>query len=78
METKKNQTSNFSLFCWNVANPSAERAGKQAEWLRKRPEDILVLTEAKRSEGCIFLERYFRAYARAIDVLAGEAQEADA
>lgn len=62
METKKNQTSKFSLFCWNIANPSAERAGKQAEWLRKRPEDILVLTEAKRSEGCIFLERYFQAY----------------
>lgn len=63
METQKiNQTRNFSLFCWNIANPSVERAGKQAEWLRKRSEDVLVLTEAKRSEGCIFLERYFQAY----------------
>jgi exodeoxyribonuclease-3 len=62
METKKNQISKFSLSCWNIANPSAERAGKQAEWLRKRSEDIFVLTEAKRSEGCIFLERYFQAY----------------
>lgn len=62
METPKNQTNKFTLFCWNIANPSVKRAGKQAEWLRKRPEDILVLTEAKRSEGCIFLERYFQAY----------------
>lgn len=62
MSSKINQTSNFSIFCWNIANPSAERAGKQAEWLRKRSEDVLVLTEAKRSEGCIFLEHYFQAY----------------
>jgi len=63
MEIKNiSQTNNFSLFCWNIANPSVERAGRQAEWLRKRPEDILVLTEAKQSKGCIFLERYFQAY----------------
>lgn len=63
MEIKNiSQTNNFSLFCWNIANPSIERAGRQAEWLRKRPEDILVLTEAKRSEGCKLLERYFQAY----------------
>jgi len=63
METKEiNPTSNFSIFCWNIANPSIERACRQAEWLRKRSENILVLTEAKQSEGCIFLERYFQAY----------------
>lgn len=63
MKTKKiNQTSNFSFFCWNIANPSIERAGKQAEWLRKRPENVLVLTEAKLSEGCTFLKRYFLTY----------------
>lgn len=63
MEIKDlSQTNKFSLFCWNIANPSIERAGKQAEWLHRRSEDILVLTEAKKSEGCIFLERYFQAY----------------
>jgi len=63
METKNmSQINNFSVFCWNIANPSIERAGRQAEWLRKRPEDILVLTEAKKSEGCKFLERYFQSY----------------
>lgn len=51
-----------SLFCWNIANPSLERAGRQAQWLRKREEDVLVLTEAKKSDGCLFLERYFQAY----------------
>lgn len=53
---------NLSIFIWNIANPSVERAARQAEWLRKRPEDTLVLTEAKHSEGCLFLERYFLAY----------------
>jgi len=63
MEIKNtSQTINFSLFCWNIANPSFERAAKQAEWLRKRPEDVLVLTEAKQSKGCVLLERYFQAY----------------
>ena len=57
-----NQITDFSVFCWNIANPSAQRAGKQAEWLRKRPEHVLVLTEAKRSDGCSLLERYFQAY----------------
>lgn len=52
----------FTLFCWNIGNPSTLRAGKQAEWLRKRQENVLVLTEAKRSEGCALLERYFQAY----------------
>lgn len=52
----------LSIFCWNIANPSIERAGQQAAWLRKRPEDIFVLTETKKSEGCLFLERYFQAY----------------
>ncbi len=56
------QESELSVFCWNIANPSIQRAGQQAEWLRKRKENILVLTEAKQSQGCVFLERYFHAY----------------
>lgn len=48
----------FSVFCWNIANPSEERAGKQASWLLRRPEDVLVLTEAKQSKGCTLIERY--------------------
>lgn len=56
------KTANFSVFCWNIANPSLERATKQAEWLRKRHEDIIVLTEAKQSEGCVFLKHYFQTY----------------
>jgi len=52
----------ISLFCWNIGNPSLVRATNQGEWLRKRPEDIFILSEAKRSEGCAFLERYFQTY----------------
>lgn len=63
MEDKSiNQNNSLSVLCWNIANPSVQRAGKQAEWLRKRPENVLVLTETKQSEGCSLLERYFQAY----------------
>ncbi len=58
----QNKKNNISIFIWNIANPSLQRAGQQAMWLRQRKEDIFVLTEAKGSEGCKFLERYFQAY----------------
>lgn len=57
-----NTPTTFSIFCWNIANPSIKRAEQQAIWLRRQPADVLVLTECKSSEGCLFLERYFRAY----------------
>jgi exodeoxyribonuclease III len=50
----------LSILCWNVGNPSIERAGKQVEWLCSRPEDMFVLTEVKNSEGCMLLERHFK------------------
>lgn len=53
---------NISIFNWNIANPSLERARKQTEWFRKRKEDIFVLTEAKKSQGCVFIKKYFEAY----------------
>jgi len=58
----KKGSTEFSLLCWNIANPSEERAGKQAPWLLRRPEDVLVLTEAKQSKGCVLLERYLQAF----------------
>jgi len=42
----------YSVLCWNIGNPSPERAARQAEWLEQRLEDLLVLTEAKGSRGC--------------------------
>lgn len=52
--------SSFSILNWNIGNPSKERAKKQALWLTERPEDLFVLTEAKKSEGCYFLQSYFQ------------------
>ena len=51
-----------SLLCWNVGSPSAVRAGKQAEWIHRRGDDVVVLTECKNSNGCRFLQRFFQAY----------------
>ncbi len=50
----------FSILIWNIGNPSVERAQKQEEWLLSRPEDIIILTETKRSEGCLAIERFFK------------------
>ena len=52
----------FTIFCWNIQNPSLERAIKQFSWLRKQNFDVLVLTECKRSKGCLFIERCFQGY----------------
>lgn len=76
MKNKKDiQKPNFSVFCWNIANPSEERAGKQAEWLRKRPEDILALTEIKASKGCLLIEKYFKAFGYSVISLKPEGKE---
>ncbi|MEA2533652.1 MAG: exodeoxyribonuclease [Actinomycetota bacterium] len=51
----------LSLLTWNLGNPSVDRAERQLEWLAKRPEDVLVLTETKASAGCQMLADAFRA-----------------
>ena len=61
-QKNEDSSSNFSLFCWNIGNPSIERAEKQAAWLHKRSEDVFILTETKESKGCSFLEEYFRTH----------------
>jgi len=50
----------MSILCWNISNPSLERAKQQAVWLSRRSENIFILTEAKNSAGCRFLESYFK------------------
>ncbi|MBU2540123.1 endonuclease/exonuclease/phosphatase [Patescibacteria group bacterium] len=60
IKQKKDLKNNFSIFCWNIANPSIERASRQVDWLSKRNEDIFVLTETKNSKGCAFIEEYFK------------------
>jgi len=57
---KPNPLAKFSLFCWNIGNPSEKRAKRQAAWLDKRPEHVFVLTETKNSNGCLFIEKYFK------------------
>ena len=50
----------ISLFCWNIGNPSIERAKRQVEWLKDRPESFFILTETKNSAGCLFIKNYFQ------------------
>jgi exodeoxyribonuclease III len=50
----------LSLITLNLWNPGIDRAGKLLEWLAARPEDVLVLTETKASDGCRHLADAFR------------------
>jgi exodeoxyribonuclease-3 len=50
----------ISSICWNLGNPSIDRAKKQASWLNAQHFDLLLLTECKKSEGCFFIEKYFQ------------------
>jgi exodeoxyribonuclease III len=50
----------LSLITFNIGNPSIDRATRQLEWLAARPEDVLVLTETKSSDGCRYLAGAFR------------------
>ncbi len=47
---------NLKILNWNIANPSIQKAQKQIRWLEKNNFDILILTEAKSSKGCIYLK----------------------
>lgn len=62
MITHPQKSNQFSVFCWNIGNPSKERGIKQADWLRKRKENVFVLTETKRSDGCDFISKYLSSY----------------
>ena len=48
-------TSGLSFLTFNIGNPSEQRAERQLAWLAGRPEQVLVLTEAKASVGCRLL-----------------------
>ena len=41
---------------WNVRTPSLRRATKQMKWLEENSFDVIVLTEVKASQGCIYVK----------------------
>jgi len=47
--------SELRLTLWNVQNPSESRARLQVEWLSSTASDVVVLTEASRAAGSLFL-----------------------
>ncbi|MCM1350374.1 MAG: endonuclease/exonuclease/phosphatase family protein [Prevotella sp.] len=49
----------IKILTLNIGNPSINRAKSLIEWLKKRDEDILLLTETKNSDGCKLIEKYF-------------------
>lgn len=50
----------IEILCWNVRNPSVERARKQVLWLNENDFDIIILTETKKSLGCDFFVNYLK------------------
>jgi len=59
-EKREGDPSIISSFCWNIGNPSIDRARKQTAWLSAQDFDLLLLTECKNSEGCFYIEKYFQ------------------
>jgi exodeoxyribonuclease-3 len=51
----------LSLLTVNVGAPSLDRAQRQLQWLARRPEDVIVLTETKATAGSQFLAGAFTA-----------------
>lgn len=52
---KKPNSESLKILTWNIRNPSLRRAIKQIDWLEKSDFAIIVLTEAKLSQGCIYI-----------------------
>jgi exodeoxyribonuclease-3 len=48
----------LEILTLNIGNPSRERAARQLDWLQRRPEGVVVLTETAPSRGCdLIVER---------------------
>jgi exodeoxyribonuclease III len=51
-----------NILNWNIRNPSRGRAEAQCEWILATGASVVVLTEAKYSEGCRFMRDWLRSY----------------
>ena len=47
----------YKIACLNIGNPSLERAKVQVEWLLEQKKDILVLTEYKKGNGGLLIQK---------------------
>lgn len=47
--------SRLRILNWNIGNPSRERGMRQVNWVAAANPDIITLTEAKSSEGCVYI-----------------------
>jgi exodeoxyribonuclease-3 len=52
----------ISILNWNIRNPSRERAMAQCDWIVAGGFSVVVLTEAKYSEGCQFIRDWLQSY----------------
>lgn len=50
------------LLNWNIRNPSLSQARQQANWLIHTGANVIILTEAKYSQGCRFLSDWLTSY----------------
>jgi exonuclease III len=48
-------TGQLKLLSWNIAHSSLARAHKIADWLEKREENIIILTETADASGSVFI-----------------------
>ena len=51
LKKAEDDNTKLKILLWNIQNPSTDRARKQIDWITKINPDILILTEAKDSNG---------------------------
>lgn len=56
------QLSSIKILNWNIRNPSLQRAIRQVEWIRNIKPNVIILTEAKNSNGCCFITDKLNSY----------------
>lgn len=52
----------IKILNWNIRNPCIGRAKQQTDWILQIDADIVILTEAKYSQGCLFLCSWLESY----------------
>ena len=57
------QSSKIKFLNWNIRNPSIKRAKEQSEWILQTNADVIILTEAKYSEGSRFIQDWLESHA---------------
>lgn len=62
IERNEKQLLELRILNWNIRNPSLKRAKGQADWIIKTNANVIILTEAKYSEGGRYIRDWLESF----------------